>query len=60
MERSNYGLGLSESYLDSESNIFRTLEHSDKSLGLSFPFIPKLTYPNIHYRCPKCFFFPIN
>ena len=33
-------------------------DNLDYSLNLKFPLIPKLKDPNIHYRCPKCYYFP--
>ena len=45
-----------ESYL---SYNFSKLEYKDISLNYNIPPIPKLDYPNIHYRCPKCYNFPL-
>ena len=38
---------------------FTKLEYLNNSLKWSNPPIQKLRNPNIHYRCPKCFNFPI-
>ena len=38
---------------------FSKIEYKDISQDLGIPPIPKLEYPNIHYRCPKCFNFPL-
>ena len=53
-----YGLDLSD-FSSIEDTTLKTLQYSDISLGPSFSYIPKLTYPNIHYRCPKCYNFPL-
>ena len=45
----------------SESFSFKKFEQiqNDNSFGLNFNYMPKLTYSNIHYRCPKCYNFPM-
>ena len=37
----------------------RKLENSTNTFNLDIPPIPKLNNPNIHYRCPKCYNFPL-
>ena len=50
------GLDLPSNYY---SLSFSKIEYKDISQDLGIPPIPKLEYPNIHYRCPKCFNFPL-
>ena len=38
---------------------FSKLENKETSLKWNIPPIPKLRNPNIHYRCPKCYNFPL-
>ena len=49
-------LNLSDSYF---SVTFKILEYEDISFGENIPPIPKLEETFIHYRCPKCFNFPL-
>ena len=38
---------------------FRQLENSISTLNLTISPISRLKHPNIHYRCPKCYNFPL-
>ena len=49
-------------FLDSStisSKSFKILTNEKKPININIPPIMELEVPNIHYRCPKCFNFPI-
>ena len=60
-ESNNYGFGLENSEFVSnlENSTLKKLSYSNISLGLSFSYIANLKCPYIHYRCPKCYNFPL-
>ena len=41
------------------SNNFSKLEYNEPNMSIDELPIPKLDDPNIHYRCPRCFNFPL-
>ena len=58
MLRENSILNLSLFSTD-ENATYQRLGDSNKSLGLSLSFIQNSKSPDIHYRCPKCYNFPL-
>ena len=62
MEINEYSSSRFERIYDEEDDLHKSLaplEFSNITLDISTPPIPKLKYPHIHYRCPKCYKFPL-